>query len=159
VLEHCKRRHRSLPLLAAIRRLLLAVNLIDQTAERSHFASFTSALLLDFAFWKQSGARVQLAAVRLLRLLMTQVQPPFLSFPSLGVPRLLDNVVLLNAAYLQLSSPPSQAPSAMASPVHAAGARAEETARESSVNSVGSEREPVSPTPSLSRSSTCRPGR
>ena len=148
LLEPCRRRHRSLPLLAAIRRLLLAVNLIDQTAERSHFASFTSTLLLDFAFWRQSGARVQLAAVRLLRLLMQQVPAPFLSFPSLGVPRLLDNLLLLNAAYLQLSGPPSQAPSAMASPVHAAGVRQEDAAREFSVSSVASEREPLSPPPS-----------
>lgn len=46
-LDHCKRRHRTVRLLAAIRRLLLAISLVDLTADRAHFASFTSAFLLD----------------------------------------------------------------------------------------------------------------
>ena len=125
-LDHCRRRHRTIRLLAAVRRLLLAVNLIDHTADHSHFASFTSAFLLDFSFWGHGALPVHAAAVRLLNQLLAAVPAPFLSFPSLGVARVMDNLVVLNHRYIAPPVPgagasTSTAPSTLVSPSHAAG--------------------------------------
>ena len=119
-LDHCKRRHRTVRLLAAVRRLLLAVNLVDLTADRAHFASFTSALLLDFCFWGHGTLAVQSAAVRLLHQLLAAVPAPFLLFASLGVARIMDNLLVLNHKYIAPSTlaATSIAPSALASPTH-----------------------------------------
>ena len=143
-LDHCKRRHRTVRLLAAVRRLLLAVSLIDRTADRTHFAAFTSAFLLDFSFWGHSALPVQAAAVRLLHALLAAVPAPFLSFASLGVARVLDNVAVLNFHYV---APPSLgtasssvAHSTLTSPTHAAagGQQLAMHGRESSVSSSSS---------------------
>ena len=140
-LDHCKRRHRSVRLLAAVRRLLLAVSLVDLTADRAHFASFTSAFLLDFSFWGHSALSVQSAAVRLLHQLLAAVPAPFLSFASLGVARVMDNVIVLNHKYIAppiVAATASAALSALVSPSHAAGqlARTEESSVSSSSSLV-----------------------
>ena len=136
-LDPTPRRHRTVRLLAAVRRLLLSVRAVDRTADGYHFASFTSALLLDFAFWGKAPLPVQSAAVRLLRLLWEATPAPFLDFASLGVPRLVDNLLVLNARFITLPhiGPPSAASSSLASPT-GGGAR-EELARLMSAASEG----------------------
>ena len=140
-LEHCRRRHRTVRLLAAVRRLLLAVNLVDLTADRAHFASFTSAFLLDFSFWGHSALTVQTAAVRLLHQLLAAVPAPFLSFSSLGVARVMDNLLVLNQKYIvppTVATTASVAHSTLVSPTHApvapAAAGQQVAAEESTVN-------------------------
>ena len=120
-LDHVKRKHQTVRLLAAIRRFLLAIHLVDGTADGYHFASFTSAFVLDWALWGKASMDVQAAVVRLARLLYSSVPGPFLAFASLGVPRLMDNLLVLNSRYI---TPPnagggSQAPSTLSSPTHA----------------------------------------
>ena len=139
-LDHCKRRHRTVRLLAAVRRLLLAVNLVDLSADRAHFASFTSAFLLDFSFWGHSALSVQSAAVRLFHQLLAAVPSPFLSFASLGVARVMDNLLVLNHKYIvppTLAASSSVAPSTLVSPTHAAVGQQIAT-EESGVNSSSS---------------------
>ena len=116
-----KRRAKTLRLLAALRHFLLAVHRVDATADRFHFASFTSALLLDAAFWGKAPLQVQAASVRLIQLLYAQCPAPFLTFASLGVPRLMDNLLALNVRYISPpTANPNAPPSTLASPASSA---------------------------------------
>ena len=91
-------------LLYGLKKLLLAIQMIDYTADKYHFASFISALLCDFAYWRVASVTVQSGVISLLKLFVNQNVTMFMQHSSIGIARMIDSIRVLQQSYLTPNS-------------------------------------------------------
>ena len=58
ILDHVAPAFRTQTVLEAVKRLMLAVNALDYTPEKTSLVDFAAAILLDFPFWRSASISV-----------------------------------------------------------------------------------------------------
>ena len=100
------KRYRTRAVLYATHQLLDTIGQYDFTADHIHYISYISTLLYDFTYWRTTSIDCLLHNTQYIQSNTAQYMNGFVYNTSVGLPRIIDNIILLyhNELYADVSS-------------------------------------------------------